>query len=249
MGDIFSLGFGPFRWICSSCDPHDLKTTDAIAAEVMKRLRDECTENTDPYSAEALQHFEDNYHWIVEAAGHDLTVGSLARILYANGQARVAIAEEFNAAVASGRLRGPVILSRDHHDVSGTDAPWRETANITDGSQFTADMAVHNVIGDAMRGATWVSLHNGGGTGWGEAMNGGFGHVLDGRMESGHRATDMLGFDVLNGVSRRAWAGNLNAAKCVENAPLNSFYELDVTVRNNVTPGTLDTLDIGNKPN
>jgi urocanate hydratase len=242
MGDIFSLGFGPFRWVCSSCDPRDLQTTDDIAAEVMARLRDECATRDDAYSKAALQHFEDNHQWILDAGGHELTVGSLARILYANGRARSEIAAAFNEAVATGRLRAPVILSRDHHDVSGTDAPWRETADVTDGSQFTADMAVHNVIGDATRGATWVQIHNGGGTGWGEAMNGGFGHVLDGRPDSGKRATDMLRFDVLNGVSRRAWAGNSNAAKCVEDAPREGFYELDVTVRNDVDPAVLDKL-------
>ena len=244
MGDIFSLGFGPFRWVCSSCDANDLATTDAIAAEIMERLRDDCANRDDTYAQQALQHFADNHRWIVEAGHHHLTVGSLARILYANGEARATIAEAFNAAVANGRLSAPVILSRDHHDVSGTDSPWRETADVTDGSHFTADMAVHNVIGDAARGATWVSLHNGGGTGWGEAINGGFGHVLDGRPESGRRAVDMLRFDVYNGVTRRAWAGNANAASCVEDAPRDGFYGLDVTKRNSVDPDVLSRLGL-----
>lgn len=242
MGDIFSLGFGPFRWICSSCDPDDLKTTDRIAAGIMQDLRDECRSRDDPYSASALQHFEDNYRWIIEADKHQLTVGSLARILYANANARTQIARAFNDAVAAGTLRAPVILSRDHHDVSGTDAPWRETSDVQDGSRFCADMAVHNVIGDATRGATWVQLHNGGGTGWGEAINGGFGHVLDGRPESAERANDMLRFDVFNGVARRAWAGNRNAARCIDAANTDAHYALDVTIRQNASRSTLSKL-------
>lgn len=210
MGDIFSLGFGPFRWVCTSADQQDLLTADAIAEEVMTRCRKEYLRHADKkeYFALAAPQIQDNLLWIQEADKHKLVVGSQARILYANAQVRSRIGVAFNAAVASGRISAPVMLSRDHHDVSGTDSPWRETSNIRDGSQFTADMAVQNVIGDSFRGATSVSLHNGGGTGWGESINGGFLLCLDGSDDAARRARNMLHWDVFNGVSRRAWAGN-----------------------------------------
>lgn len=208
MGDIFSLGFGPFRWVCSSGSAADLATTDALAAKIMRRLAGEARAEGAPQVA---AQFDDNVKWIDGAAENDLVVGSQARILYADADGRSQIAEAMNAAVAAGELSAPVVISRDHHDVSGTDSPFRETSNITDGSAFTADMAVQNVIGDALRGATWVSLHNGGGCGWGEVMNGGFGHVLDGTEEAGAKAKNMLFWDVNNGVSRRAWGRNANA--------------------------------------
>lgn len=218
MGDIFSLGFGPYRWVCTSADKEDLAMTDAIALDVLNELRDELAAvASDPddgradYAARAIPQLDDNILWITEAEEHNLVVGSQARILYANAAARGRMAQAFNEAVADGRLSAPVMLSRDHHDVSGTDSPWRETSNVTDGSKFCADMAVQNVIGDAMRGATSVSLHNGGGTGWGESVNGGFLLCLDGSAEAGKRADNMLHWDVFNGISRRAWAGNDNA--------------------------------------
>ncbi len=204
LGDVFSLGFGPFRWVCASNDPADLRATDAIAAQVMR----EQLQQANPLSAAQIQ---DNLRWIQQAEENRLVVGSQARILYSDAAGRSAIAVEMNRAVADGRLHAPVIISRDHHDVSGTDAPFRETSNIADGSMFCADMAVHNFVGDSFRGATWVALHNGGGTGWGVAVNGGFGLVLDGSAEAEARAKQMLFWDVNNGVARRAWAGNSNA--------------------------------------
>lgn len=218
MGDIFSLGFGPFRWVCTSGDERDLATTDEIALTVMTKLKEEYEAeltgdmaDIKPYAAKAIPQLKDNMLWIREADQHKLVVGSQARILYANAAARTQIALAMNDAIKTGRLTAPVVLSRDHHDVSGTDAPWRETSNITDGSKFCADMAVHNVIGDACRGATSVSLHNGGGTGWGESTNGGFQIVLDGTEDAARRTEQMLHWDVFNGISRRAWAGNDNA--------------------------------------
>ncbi|MCA9514993.1 MAG: urocanate hydratase, partial [Myxococcales bacterium] len=207
----FDLGFGPFRWVCTSGDPADLAETDAIAAGVLAGMAREA-------GPENRQQLEDNLRWIRGAHENALVVGSQARILYADRRGRVALAEAFHAAIRDGRLRGPVVLGRDHHDVSGTDSPYRETADIRDGSNLTADMAVHNVIGDAARGATWVSLHNGGGVGWGEVMNGGFGHVLDGSEESAVRARRMLDWDVSNGLARRAWARNEGARWAVERA-------------------------------
>jgi len=204
MGDIFSLGFGPFRWVCTSGNEADLRATDAIAADVFKRLM----QHAQPESAQC---YADNLTWIEAAFENGLVVGSQARILYSDCEGREALALAFNDAVRSGRISAPIVLSRDHHDVSGTDSPYRETSNIYDGSQFTADMAVHNVIGDAARGATWVSLHNGGGVGWGEVINGGFGLVLDGSADASRRAHSMLAWDVSNGVARRSWAGNDNA--------------------------------------
>lgn len=211
MGDIFSLGFGPFRWVCTSADPDDLRLTDQLAAEVTNACAQTASERS-------RQQFEDNYLWITQAEEHQMVVGSQARILYSNAEGRIAIAHAFNAAVADGRLKAPVVLSRDHHDVSGTDSPFRETSNIRDGSMFCADMAVHNFVGDAFNGATWVALHNGGGTGWGEAVNGGFGLVLDGSEEAKNRSSQMLFWDVNNGITRRAWAQNENAQFQIQEA-------------------------------
>lgn len=205
MGDIFSLGFGPFRWVCASGDPEDLQKTDKIACDVLQAI---CKEGI---PERIRQQYVDNMKWIVEAGHHKMVVGSQARILYSDQVGRVKIAQAFNAAVQNGKLKGPVVISRDHHDVSGTDSPFRETSNIYDGSAFTADMAVQNFVGDAFRGATWVALHNGGGVGWGEVINGGFGLVLDGSEEAHNSATLMLNWDVANGVARRAWSGNENA--------------------------------------
>ena len=200
----FDYGFGPFRWVCASGDPRDLAITDAIALRVMQKL----AETAPP---EIQQQMQDNIRWIEDAQQNKLVVGSQARILYADAEGRASIASAFNDAIASGELSAPVILGRDHHDVSGTDSPYRETSNIYDGSQFTADMAIHNVIGDSFRGATWVSIHNGGGVGWGEVINGGFGMLLDGSAEAERRLRNMLFFDVNNGIARRGWARNEEA--------------------------------------
>jgi urocanate hydratase len=212
MGPLyFDYGFGPFRWICCSGNPEDLAITDNIAANELEQL----------YAAapdEIKSQLKDNFHWIRNAAANNLVVGSQARILYADSRARICIAEAFNKAIATGLLKGPVVLGRDHHDVSGTDAPWRETSNIYDGSNLTADMAVQNFAGDAFRGATWVSLHNGGGTGWGEAINGGFGLLLDGSEKSARQLKQMLFWDVNNGIARRAWARNPSALKAAGRA-------------------------------
>jgi urocanate hydratase len=199
----FDYGFGPFRWVCASGNPDDLRTTDRIAAQVLRQLAAHAPDDI------RLQ-MEDNLRWIEQAEENRLVVGSQARILYADSVGRIAIARAFNDAIARGEL-GTVILGRDHHDVSGTDSPYRETSNIYDGSRFTADMAVHNAIGDSFRGATWVSLHNGGGVGWGEVINGGFGLVLDGTPEADQKLETMLFFDVNNGIARRAWARNPEA--------------------------------------
>jgi urocanate hydratase len=200
----FDYGFGPFRWVCCSGDEEDLRTTDNIAAEVIKEMMEEAPD-------EIQGQLKDNLLWIEEAEQNLPVVGSFSRILYADAEGRIRIAEAFNRAIRTGKLKGPVVLGRDHHDVSGTDSPYRETANIYDGSKFTADMAVHNVIGDAFRGATWVSLHNGGGVGWGEVMNGGFGMVLDGTKDADRRLKSMLFWDVNNGIARRSWARNEEA--------------------------------------
>ncbi len=217
----FDYGFGPFRWVCASGDVRDLRLTDRLAAEVLEQMQ---------YQARPAikQQFQDNLKWIKSAAENQLVVGSQARILYADANARIAIANTFNEAISRGEL-GPVILGRDHHDVSGTDSPYRETSNINDGSRFTADMAVHNVIGDSFRGATWVSLHNGGGVGWGEVINGGFGLLLDGSRVAAENLQRMLYFDVNNGLARRSWAGNPGAVDAVENA-MSSHSSLRVTL-------------------
>ncbi|XP_030632912.1 urocanate hydratase [Chanos chanos] len=209
MGDIFSLGFGPFRWVCSSGDPADLALTDDIAASILEEISTAVTERV-------RQQYNDNIRWIREAGKHNMVVGSQARILYSDQRGRVAIALAINKAIADGRVSAPVVISRDHHDVSGTDSPFRETSNVYDGSAFCADMAVQNFVGDAFRGATWVALHNGGGVGWGEVMNGGFGLVLDGTEEAGRRARLMLNWDVSNGVARRCWSGNSNAYETIQ---------------------------------
>ena len=202
MGPLFfDYGFGPFRWVCTSCSPDDLALTDQLAGDALEKLR-----ATAPDDIKGQ--LDDNIHWIREAGRNHLVVGSQARILYADAQGRTAIALAFNDAIRDGRLTAPVVLGRDHHDVSGTDSPYRETSNIYDGSQHCADMAVQNVIGDAFRGATWVSLHNGGGVGWGEVINGGFGMVIDGSEESERHIKEMLFWDVNNGIARRSWARN-----------------------------------------
>ena len=205
MGPLFfDYGFGPFRWVCTSCSPDDLAATDRIAAQVLEDIRKDAPEDI-------TGQLDDNIHWIKEAGHNRLVVGSQARILYADAEGRTKIALAFNDAIARGEISAPVVLGRDHHDVSGTDSPYRETSNIYDGSQFTADMAVQNVIGDSFRGATWVSLHNGGGVGWGEVINGGFGMVIDGSPEAEARIRSMLLWDVNNGIARRSWARNKGA--------------------------------------
>ena len=198
---FFDYGFGPFRWACTSCSPADLELTDQLATEVLVELMDKATEDIHGQLA-------DNIHWIREAGRNKLVVGSQARILYADSEGRIRIALAFNKAIREGRISAPIVLGRDHHDVSGTDSPFRETSNIYDGSQFCSDMAVQNVIGDSFRGATWVSLHNGGGVGWGEVINGGFGMVLDGSEACDQRIRQMLFWDVNNGITRRSWARN-----------------------------------------
>tara|TARA_B100000749_G_scaffold280897_1_gene280740 strand:- start:16204 stop:18216 length:2013 start_codon:yes stop_codon:yes gene_type:complete len=218
----FDFGFGPFRWVCASNLPEDLSTTDKLAAEVLRSMADEAPK-------EIRQQILDNLRWIETAEENQLVVGSQARILYADGEGRVRIAKRFNEAIRSGELKGPIILGRDHHDVSGTDSPYRETSNIYDGSQFTADMSVHNFVGDAFRGATWVSLHNGGGVGWGEVSNGGFGMVLDGSDDCDRRIQQMLFWDVNNGIARRSWARNKEAVFAIKRA-MDSEPKLSVTL-------------------
>ncbi len=205
MGPLFfDYGFGPFRWVCTSGKPEDLAATDRIAARVLEEIRAEAPDDI-------KGQLDDNIHWIKEAGANHLVVGSQARILYADSEGRTKIALAFNEAIRNGEITAPVVLGRDHHDVSGTDSPYRETSNIYDGSQYTADMAVHNVIGDSFRGATWVSIHNGGGVGWGEVINGGFGMVIDGSPEADTRIQHMLLWDVNNGIARRSWARNKGA--------------------------------------
>lgn len=209
MGPLFfDYGFGPFRWVCTSGNPDDLAVTDHLAAGVLEEMSHHVT---DDIRGQLL----DNLHWIREAGSNNLVVGSQARILYADAEGRMKIAIAFNDAIRRGELKAPVVLGRDHHDVSGTDSPFRETSNIYDGSQFCADMAVQNVIGDSFRGATWVSLHNGGGVGWGEVINGGFGMVIDGSEESDRRIREMLFWDVNNGIARRSWARNTGSMDAI----------------------------------
>ena len=207
----FDYGFGPFRWVCSSGDPKDLAKTDEIAARVLEEIKTHSPK-------EIQQQMDDNIRWIKAAMENHLVVGSQARILYADAEGRIKIADAFNKAIAAGEISAPVILGRDHHDVSGTDSPYRETSNIYDGSRFTADMDIHNVIGDSFRGATWVSIHNGGGVGWGEVINGGFGMMLDGSADSDRRLKNMLFWDVNNGISRRSWARNEGAVFAIKRA-------------------------------
>ena len=230
----FDYGFGPFRWVCASGAAEDLQKTDQIALQVMKKQLETATDDI-------RQQMQDNILWIEEAEDNRLVVGSQARILYADAAGRIAIAEAFNRAIADGTLSGPVILGRDHHDVSGTDSPFRETSNIFDGSRFTADMAVQNVIGDSFRGASWVSLHNGGGVGWGEVVNGGFGLVLDGSSDSEKRLRSMLFFDVNNGIARRGWARNPGAMDAIKRE-VDRTPNLKVTFPNLVEDTILDTL-------
>ena len=230
----FDYGFGPFRWVCASGDPADLKKTDEITARVLREIQ-----VTAP--KEIQQQMADNIKWIEEAGENQMVVGSQARILYADSEGRIKIAEAFNKAVAAGELSGAIILGRDHHDVSGTDSPYRETSNIYDGSKFTADMAIHNVIGDSFRGATWVSIHNGGGVGWGEVMNGGFGMLLDGTDEADARLKNMLLYDVNNGIARRSWARNENAQFAIKRE-MERNDKLKVTLANSVDDGLLEGL-------
>lgn len=230
----FDYGFGPFRWVCTSGNPKDLQRTDAIALKVMKEIKTNAPE-------EIQQQMQDNITWISEAEQNKLVVGSQARILYADAEGRTKIAEAFNNAIAQGEITAPVVLGRDHHDVSGTDSPFRETSNIYDGSKFTADMAIHNVIGDSFRGATWVSIHNGGGVGWGEVINGGFGMVLDGSEEASRRLKSMLFYDVNNGISRRSWARNKEALFAIKRE-MERTPNLKVTLPNLVETEILEHL-------
>ncbi|WP_339663222.1 urocanate hydratase [Croceibacter atlanticus] len=229
----FDYGFGPFRWVCASGKSEDLQKTDAIATKVLEQLMKEAPK-------EIQQQMQDNITWIKGAQENKLVVGSQARILYADANGRMKIAEAFNTAINNGEI-GPVILGRDHHDVSGTDSPYRETSNIYDGSRFTADMAIHNVIGDSFRGATWVSIHNGGGVGWGEVVNGGFGMLLDGSKEAANRLRSMLFWDVNNGIARRSWARNDEAIFAIKRA-MESEPNLKVTLPNLVDDHLLNSL-------
>ncbi|KNC68298.1 urocanate hydratase [Pseudoalteromonas ardens] len=231
----FDYGFGPFRWVCASGNPADLDKTDAIAAEVLNKIMAESPE-------EIQQQMQDNITWIKDAKQNKLVVGSQARILYADAQGRMEIAKAFNDAIERGEI-GPVVLGRDHHDVSGTDSPFRETSNIYDGSRFTADMAIHNVIGDSFRGATWVSIHNGGGVGWGEVINGGFGMVLDGSSDAERRLKSMLLFDVNNGIARRSWARNEEANFAIKREMART-PKLKVTLPNGVDDEILNNLSL-----
>jgi urocanate hydratase len=229
MGPLcFDYGFGPFRWVCCSGNSSDLQTTDAIAADILREMLEDAPN-------EIKGQIKDNLIWIESAANNLPVVGSLSRILYADSEGRIRISKAFNKAIADGLIKGPVVLGRDHHDVSGTDSPFRETANIYDGSRYTADMAVQNVIGDSFRGATWVSLHNGGGVGWGEVINGGFGMVIDGSEEAENKIESMLFWDVNNGIARRAWARNPNALFSIQQA-MKQYPELQVTIPNLIEP-------------
>lgn len=231
---FFDYGFGPFRWVCTSCKPEDLAVTDRIATEVQEEIL-----RTAP--AEIANQIKDNIHWVREANKNRLVVGSQARILYADSEGRTRIAEAFNNAIKRGEISAPIVLGRDHHDVSGTDSPYRETSNIYDGSSFTADMAVQNCIGDSFRGATWVSIHNGGGVGWGEVINGGFGMVIDGSADSDRRLKNMLLWDVNNGIARRSWARNRGAMFAIERE-MNRTLNLEVTMPNIVDDGIIEGL-------
>ncbi|WGK64644.1 urocanate hydratase [Croceiramulus getboli] len=232
----FDYGFGPFRWVCTSGRPEDLRKTDEIALEVLLEIQQQAP-------PEIEQQLQDNITWIREAEEHQMVVGSQARILYADAEGRIAIAKAFNQAIAEGTISSAVVLGRDHHDVSGTDSPFRETSNIYDGSRFTADMAIHNVIGDSFRGATWVSIHNGGGVGWGEVINGGFGLVLDGSAEAAQRLERMLFYDVNNGIARRSWARNEEALFAIQRE-MKRTPGLQVTLPHGVEDDLINTLDI-----
>lgn len=230
----FDYGFGPFRWVCASGKPEDLDRTDAIALEVLEQLKAKAP-------VEIVQQMEDNIRWIKGAKANNLVVGSQARILYADSEGRIEIAKAFNQAIAEGKI-GPVVLGRDHHDVSGTDSPYRETSNIYDGSSFTADMAIQNVIGDSFRGATWVSIHNGGGVGWGEVINGGFGMLLDGSEDAARKLENMLLYDVNNGIARRSWARNKEAIFAIEREMART-PDLKITVPQLVDADLLNNLE------
>ncbi len=230
----FDYGFGPFRWVCTSGSDADLQTTDKIAMQVLQRLSSECSEDI-------RTQYLDNIKWIKEAENHELVVGSKARILYADEVGRRTIASEFNNAISNGLVSAPIVLGRDHHDVGGTDSPFRETANIYDGSMFTADMAVHNFVGDSFRGATWISLHNGGGVGWGEVVNGGFGMVIDGSETAQINIDSMISWDVNNGIARRSWARNAGAISAINRA-MDSDSRLEVTIPEIVDENMLDNM-------
>lgn len=230
----FDYGFGPFRWVCTSGDPKDLEKSDQIAMEVLEEIRSQSP-------AEIQQQMADNIRWIKGARENKLVVGSQARILYADAEGRIKIAAAFNKAIQEGKISAPIVLGRDHHDVSGTDSPYRETSNIYDGSQFTADMAIQNVIGDGFRGATWVSIHNGGGVGWGEVINGGFGMVLDGSEDASRRLHMMLLWDVNNGIARRSWARNKEAVFAIKRE-MERTPDIKVTLPNFVDNTLLDNL-------
>jgi urocanate hydratase len=230
----FDFGFGPFRWVCTSADASDLKVTDEIALGILLEMQ-----RSAPY--EIKQQLADNILWIKDAMKNNLVVGSQARILYTDAEGRIKIASEINRAIREKRISAPVVLGRDHHDVSGTDSPYRETSNIYDGSRYTADMAVQNFVGDAFRGATWVSLHNGGGVGWGEVINGGFGMVLDGSDQAEKNLQSMLFWDVNNGIARRSWARNPEARFAIERE-MKRMPELKVTLPNLVDQNILDNL-------
>ena len=230
----FDYGFGPFRWVCATGKGEDLDRTDLIAEQVLKQLMAKAP-------AEIRQQMDDNIRWINGAKANKLVVGSQARILYADSEGRIEIARAFNRAIAAGEI-GPIVLGRDHHDVSGTDSPYRETSNIYDGSSFTADMAIQNVIGDSFRGATWVSIHNGGGVGWGEVMNGGFGMLLDGSDAAEQKLENMLLYDVNNGIARRSWARNKEAIFAIERE-MERTPNLKVTVPKLVDKNVLNNLD------
>ena len=231
----FDYGFGPFRWVCSSNQKEDLKVTDRIAAEVLEKLKINSPDQI------KLQ-MNDNINWIKSADNNNLVVGSQARILYADSNGRIEIALAFNRAIANNEIKEPIILGRDHHDVSGTDSPYRETSNIYDGSQFTADMAIHNVIGDSFRGASWVSIHNGGGVGWGEVINGGFGMLIDGSKESEEKIKNMLFWDVNNGIARRNWARNEEAIFAIKRA-MKENEQLKVLIPNTADDNLINSLD------
>ena len=230
----FDYGFGPFRWVCTSGEESDLRITDKIAKEVLEQLSNACPE-------EIRTQYMDNIRWISEAENHGLVVGSKARILYADEVGRRTIAREFNKAISDGTVTAPIVLGRDHHDVSGTDSPYRETSNIYDGSMFTADMSVQNFVGDSFRGATWVSLHNGGGVGWGEVINGGFGLVINGSERSQDNIDSMISWDVNNGLARRSWARNPAARFAISRA-MESDERINVTMPTIVKESVLKDL-------
>lgn len=235
MGPLFfDYGFGPYRWVCTSCDPDDLAYTDKLATGVLEEIMKDAPHEIKPQLA-------DNIHWIKEAGKNRLVVGSQARILYADSEGRIKIALAMNKAIREGKVKAPIVLGRDHHDVSGTDSPYRETSNIYDGSSYTADMAVQNVIGDSFRGATWVSIHNGGGVGWGEVMNGGFGMVIDGSDDADRRIKNMLLWDVNNGIARRSWARNKGAMFAIERE-MERTPGLKVTIPNIADDSLIDSI-------